>query len=185
MAAKASPPTGNGVPLGRQIREGWVRELRGNLSGAGTLLVTRLVQIPTRDLNQLRHALQSLDGSFYVVKNSLCRLTFRELGLGELERMLEGTCGVSPIRGDAASACKLLVQFSKDHEGFALQGGWMAGQVLGLQDLNSLASLPSREVLLGQVVWGVRAPLAGLVGSLQGVVQKLVGVVHSIVKKKG
>lgn len=183
MTAKAW--TGNGVPLGRQVREGWVRELKGALSGVDTVLVARLHQIPTRDLNQLRHSLRSMEGSFYVVKNSLCRLTFRELGLGDLERLLEGTCGVSPVRGDVASACKLLVQFSKEHEGFALQGGVMAGQLLGLQDLNSLARLPSREVLVSQVVASVRAPLAGLVGSLQGVVQKLVGIMHSIVKKKG
>ncbi len=172
------------IRLGRQVRESWVRDLKQDLEVAGMVVVARLAGVPAREINRLRQSLEAYDGSFHVVKNSLCRIVFRDLSREGLESMLRATCGVGSIRGDAAAACKLLVQFSKQHEGFVLQGAWMSGSILRAQELVSLATLPPRPVLIAQVIGGMRAPIAGLVRTLQGVHRHLVGVIHAILRKK-
>ena len=145
--------------LGQKVRAAWVRDLGNSLSKVETVVVARVEKVPTRDLNQLR---QSLNGSFYVVKNSLCRIAFREKGWADLEKSLEGTCAVSPIEGDVVAAAKLLVQFAKGHEGFVLQGGMLAGQAMDGRELKGLAALPSRKALLSRLAGVMQAPLRGL-----------------------
>lgn len=171
-------------PLGRQVRERWVRDLRQDLEKAEAVVVARMVGVPAGEVNKLRQSLAACDGSFHVIKNSLCKVAFRDLGWIGLDSMLQSTCGVGSIRGDAAAACKFFVQFAKQNEGFVLQGGWMSGSILRAPELTSLAKLPPRPVLIAQVLGGMKAPLTGLVGTLQGVQRQFVGVIHALLKKK-
>ena len=182
MSQTLASPAENPVRLGQQVRIGWVRELTGVLSQVETVVIAKIERVPARNINQLRRA---LGGSFYVVKNSLCRLAFRQRGWNELEKFLQGTCGVGAIQGDAAAACKLLVQFSKDHEGFVLQGGVLTGQILGVQELQALARLPAREVILSQLAGIVISPLHRLAFALQGPIRSLAMTLSAIGQKKG
>ena len=184
MTSPAVVSSDNGVTLGRKVREALIRDLKKNLSNVEGIVVTKMERVPTKDLNELRQALRNIEASFLVVKNSFARLVFKNLGWQEMDKLLKGSCGISPIRGDAAGTCKLLVKFAKDHEGFVLQGGLLEGQFLQIQDIASLARLPSREVLLARVAGGIQAPLAGLVGALEGIQRKLVGVIHAIFEKQ-
>ena len=170
--------------LGKRVRAGWVRDLKGSLSGIEVLLVARLDRIPARDMNHLRDSLKALQGDFLVVKNSLCRLAFRELGWAPLEKKLEGTCGVSPIRGELGAACKLLTTFSKDHEGFLLQGGILKGQLLESKDVLVLGKLPSREVLLAQLAGVVQSSLRNLAFLLQGPIRSLALTLGALRQKR-
>ena len=159
--------------LGQQVRVGLVRDLKQALSEVEVVFVAKVDRVPARELNQLRNSLKSLESDFMVVKNTLCRLTFRERGWLPLEKKLEGTCGVSPIRGDAALACKLLTAFSKDHEGFVLQGGIFNGQFLESKDVVALGKLPARPVLLSQLAGVMQMPIRNLAFLLQGPLRSL------------
>lgn len=167
--------------LGQQVRASWVRDLNQTLAGTDSVVVAKLEKVPTRDLNQLR---QSLDGSFYVVKNSLCRLAFRKKGWTDLEKALEGTCAVSPIRGDVAAAAKLLVQFAKDHQGFLLRGGMLTGQTLGAQELKSLAALPPKPVLLSMLAGILQSPMRNLAFVAGAPIRGLAIALAAVAKKK-
>ena len=167
--------------LGRQVRDSWMRELKGSLSDAEGVVVAKLDHVPTRDLNKLRH---SLEGSLYVVKNSLCRIAFREKGWTDLEKTLDGTCAISPVRGDVAALAKLLVQFQKDHDGFVLQGGFLTGQTLGAKELKSLAALPSRPVLLSQLAGVLQSPLRNLAFLMNAPIRQLALALAAVAKKK-
>ena len=167
--------------LGQNVRAAWVRELSNSLKDVDSVVIAKVEKVPTRDLNQLR---QSLNGSLYVVKNSLCRIAFREKGWTELEKALEGTCVISPIQGDVAAVAKTLVQFQKDHEGFALRGGTLAGQILEAKDLKSLAALPSRQVLLSQFAGILQAPLRNLAFLASAPIRQFALVLSAVAKKK-
>jgi len=169
------------VGLGRKVRTSWLRDLNHTLSEVDGVVVAKLDQVPTRDLNHLRH---SLDGSFTVVKNSLCRLAFREKGWADLEKVLEGTCAISPIRGDVAALAKLLVQFQKEHQGFVLQGGILTGQMLGAEELKTLAALPSRQALLSQLAGVVQSPLRSLAFVLNAPIRGLAIALAAVAQKK-
>lgn len=182
---KAAAPTGAAARLGRQVRTRWLQEMGKQLGAVDSLVVAQVGKVPTRDLNQLRQQLESKEGSFSVVKNALCRLAFREKGWADLEKMLQGTCGVSPIRGDAVAAAKLLVQFAKDHEGFVLKGGVMDGAVLTAQDLSALARLPTRQALLSQLAGVAVSPIRNLAMLLQGPIRRFALTLAALAQKKG
>ncbi len=167
--------------LGQKVRAAWVRDLNNSLSKVENVVVVKLEKVPTRDLNRLR---QSLNGSLYMVKNSLCRIAFREKGWADLEKSLEGTCAVSPIEGDVAAAAKLLVQFAKDHEGFVLQGGMLTGQAMDAKELKSLAALPSRQVLLSQLAGILQSPLRSLAFVANAPIRGLAIALSAVAKKK-
>jgi len=167
--------------VGRQLRASVLRQLSAVLAEADAVIVVKMERVPTRDLNQLRRSLQ---GGLTVAKNSLCRLAFRQRGWADLEGMLAGTCGVGTIRGDVAAASKQLVQFAKEHEGFALVGGVLGGQVLVAKDLQALARLPSREVLLSQLAEVLVSPLRNLAFVLQAPVRSLALLLSGVSKKK-
>ena len=169
------------VGLGRQVRESWMRDLNQTLSTAEGVVVAKLDRVPTRDLNKLRH---SLDGSFYVVKNSLCRIAFREKGWTDLEKTLDGTCGISPVRGDIAALAKLLVQFQKEHDGFMLQGGVLTGQTLGSKELKTLAALPSKPVLLSQLAGLLQSPMRNLAFLMNAPIRQLALTLAALAQKK-
>ncbi len=181
MSAVAEAKQEKPPRLGQQVRASWVRDLSQALSQVDTVVVAKMGRVPTRDLNQLR---RSLNGSFYVVKNSLCRIAFREKGWTDLEKVLEGTCAISPVEGDVAAVAKLLVQFAKDHEGFALQGGVLTGQMMGAKELKSLAALPSRQVLLSQLAGIAQAPMRGLAVVLSAPIRALAVVLAAVAKNK-
>lgn len=171
--------------LGRQVRVGWVRELDQALTEVGAVLVAKVEKVPTRDLNQLRRLLAPAESSFHMVKNSLCRIAFRNRGWDGLDLFLEGTCAIAPVRGDAAEVCKVLVQFSKDHEGFVLRGGRIGKDLLQAEELKVLAHLPPRQVLLGQVAAVFQAPIRSLVVALQAPIRSLALAWSAVIRKKG
>lgn len=181
---KAAAAEVGGTRLGRQVRTRWVQDLGKDLSAVDSLVVAQVEKVPTRELNQLRQQLAAQEGSFNVVKNALCRLVFRERGWTDLEGMLQGTCGITPIRGDAVAAAKLLVQFAKDHDGFVLKGGVMGGALLSAQDLSALAKLPTRPVLLSQLAGILQMPLRNLAMLLNGPIRQFALTLAALAQKK-
>ena len=100
-------------------------------------------------------------------------------GIGP-ERQLK----IGAIQGDVPAACKLLVQFSKEHEGFVLKGGVLTGQFLGAQDLQALARLPTREVMLSQLAGVLQSPLRRFAFALQGPIRFLAMILSAVGQKK-
>lgn len=184
-AAVTEPAEKKELRLGQQVRVSWVRDLDQALNQADAVLVAKVEKVPTRDLNQLRQQLGPLSSSFHMVKNSLCRISFRNQGWEGLDAFLTGTCAVTPIRGDAAAAAKLLVQFSKSHEGFVLQGGRIGKDLLKTQELKTLAQLPSRQVLLGQVAAMAQSPIRNFAVVLQAPLRALALAFSAVARKKG
>ena len=172
------------VTFGRQVKLSLARDLQKSLSDVDTLVVARMDKVTTRDLNKLRGSLKGMDSNFIVVKNTLGRITFREKGWTGLEGVFEGTCGISPVKGDLSAVCKLLSTFSKDHEGFTLRGGVLNGQVLDPKDLVSIGKLPSREVLLAQLAGIVQYPIRSLAFLLQAQIRAVAVVLDQVRQKK-
>jgi large subunit ribosomal protein L10 len=172
------------VRMGQKVRAGLARDLKSRLENLESLVVVKTEQVPAQDLNQLRRNLEASDSELTIVKNSLCRVVFKELGWDPLGSLLDGTCGVTSVKGDIVATCRTLAAFAKDHEGLVLQGGFLDGKPLSSQEVQTLSKLPSREVLLSKLVGGIQAPLSGLVSTLNGIYRKLVVVLGQITETK-
>ncbi len=172
------------IRLGSRVRSALYRDIQKAVDGVQAVVVTKCDKVPTRALNELRYSLRGIDSNFLVVKNSLTKIVFRENGWTDLDKAFEGTCGIAPVRGDMASACKLLVTFQKDHEGFLVQAGVLQGKYLRKQDLDVLAKLPSRQVLLSQLAGVLQSPVRNLAIVLQAPIRQLALILAAVKQKR-
>jgi large subunit ribosomal protein L10 len=118
----------------------------------------------------LRARLRDADARFRVVKNSLSERAADKAGLESIKPMLVGPTALTFVRGDAAAAAKALNDAAREMQLLDFKGGLLGGSVLSADDVRSIARLPSREVLYGQLVGTIAAPLTGLARGLNALV---------------
>jgi large subunit ribosomal protein L10 len=138
------------------------------------------------DVTRLRKLLRDEDITYRVIKNRLALIAVKNVGIHGLEEVLQGPTGLASSETDPIAAVRLLHEFAAQANGLPkVKGGFADGRVFKEDQVEALAQLPPREVLLGQVVSSVQSPLSGLVFCLGGLLQNLVLVLNEIAKKKG
>jgi large subunit ribosomal protein L10 len=119
---------------------------------------------------ELRARLREADATFRVVKNTLTERAADRAGAEALKAFLVGPTAMTFVNGDAALAAKALADFRRTSGLLVFKGGWMNGETLSPDQMDSIARLPSRDVLYGRLVGMVASPLTGLVTSLGGLI---------------
>lgn len=166
--------------LGQETRRRIVEKLTHTVSGAKAVFLCTLHKVPVSDVEILRRSLSTVSTELAVVKNSLGRRALTASGLNALEPLLEGTSLLGVSRADPVAASRVLVTFAKEHEGFTVRGAVVEGQTLPLGDIQALAELPPRQVLLAKLFGSMQAPIARFVGVLGGVPRQLVTAMEVI-----
>jgi large subunit ribosomal protein L10 len=118
----------------------------------------------------LRTRLRDADASFRIVKNTLTERAADQAGADGLKDLLEGPTAMTFVRGDAAAAAKALRDFRRATQLLEFKGGWMNGAALSPDEIDSIAQLPSRDVLYGRLVGMVASPLTGLAAAMGGLI---------------
>jgi large subunit ribosomal protein L10 len=138
-----------------------------------------------KELAELRGRLRAAETEFTVVKNTLARRAAAETGREPLLQYLEGPTGLAWVGGDPAVAAKALSGFAGEHpDALTIKGGLLEGADLPSADVARLATLPSREQLLGQLAGGIAAPLSGLAGTLNGLLGGLARTLAAVQAQK-
>ena len=136
-------------------------------------------------VTQLRKKLFSEQVSFRVVKNRLAKLAAAKAGVEGLLDALEGPTGLVCTEEDPIAPAKLLSDFAKETDGKPrIKLGILEGELFVEDQIQALAELPSREVLLAQIVPGLQSPVSGLVFTLAGILQSLVGTLQAVADQK-
>ena len=132
---------------------------------------------------ELRIALRANDSTFTVVKNTLTERAADQVGAEGLKGLLKGPTALTFVRGDAAAAAKALRDFRRSTQNTLLEfkGGWMDGQALSPEDVDAIAQLPSKEVLIGRLVGMIASPLTGLAVALNNLPAGLARQLQQIV----
>jgi len=144
-----------------------VTEVRERFEAADAALLTEYRGLNVKALADLRRQLRPAGGEYKVYKNTLVRFAARDLGADELEALLTGPTAITFVRGDAAAAAKTLRDYARTNQNLVVKGGLLGGKVLTAGDVQALADLPSRDVLLAQLAGAFQAPLVKLAGLLQ------------------
>lgn len=123
---------------------------------------TVLTEYRGLSVSQLRTLRRSLGAqtTYAVAKNTLTRLAAREAGYPELDEMLAGPTAVAFIGGDPVEAAKGLRDFTKDNPALVIKGGVLDGKTLTAAEINKLADLESREVLLARLAGALKAGMS-------------------------
>lgn len=160
-------------------KEQEVREITELLRSATVAILTDYRGLKVTDLQNLRSQLRPHGSNIRVVKNTLTAIAADEVGLTELRSILTGPTAIVTSESDPVAASKVVSDFARTSRILQIKAAVLEGQLIPASDVESLASLPPREVLLGRVVGGMQSPLYGLVSVLSGTIRSLAYVLQA------
>lgn len=149
-----------------------VAELSERLKNSVTGVVVCYEGINTEDDTKLRKELRENNIQYTVVKNTLLSRACDEIGLEDLKPVLEGTTALATSDSEYAAAARILCGYAKDHDNFKVKSAYLDGAVIDMDTITALAKLPTREVLLANVLGAFQAPIASFARAMQAVVDK-------------
>ena len=168
----------------REEKAAVIAEVRGKLEAADAAIVTEYRGMSVTALAQLRRELRNAGAEYKVYKNTLARFAVREAGLEALEEFLTGPTAIAFVKGDAAAAAKALREQAKTNPLLIVKGGVVGTTAMSKKDLDVLADLPSREVLLAQFAGALQAPLVKTAGLLQALPRNMAYGLKALVDQK-
>lgn len=169
--------------------EATVAALREVLADAKTFFVVDYQGLSAGDLGKLRASVRQAGGRLLVAKNTLINVVLKEQGIDGFDATLKGPTALVLVGEDPVGPAKALADFAKDHpkELPTAKGGLLQGGQVGAEALTKIATLPSRDQLLSELIGVLQAPMQQLVGVLEGPQRNLVSVItnYSEVLKEG
>ncbi len=171
----------------RDQKQQVVEELTQRLKSAETLLVADYRGLTMPQIDELRTRLLSSGARFTVVKNTLTRRAAEAAGADALLTLLEGPSAIAFLEagGDMVAAAKALADAARETRVLEIRGGVMQGRVMTAAEVESLATLPPEEVLRGQVLGAIVAPLSTFAALLNAPLQNLVGLIDARIEQLG
>lgn len=120
----------------------------------------------------LRKELREAGIDYSVVKNTLLGRAVAGTDLEEIKDVLEGTTAIAISKDDHTAAARILKKFADSHENFKIKAGYLDGKAISVETVDSLAKLPTRDVLLATVLGAFQAPMASFARAVQAIVDK-------------
>ena len=165
----------------RTEKEKQVNEIEEKIRGAKITIFSNFCGLNVREMEQLRQQFREANVEYKVYKNTLIQRAVK--GPQEITEFLREPTALT-FSDDISAPAKILVKFAKDKPALKIKGGLIEGQLMDKSAISSLATLPSREVLLTQFILGIQSPLRGLINVMNGSMVKLVMVLKAIEKNK-
>jgi large subunit ribosomal protein L10 len=171
----------------KEQKEQVVEELTARLKAAETLLVADYRGLTMPQIDALRTRLLESGARFTVVKNTLTRRAAEAAGTEALLTLLDGPSAIAFLEadGDMVAAAKALADAARETRVLEIRGGIMQGRAVTADEVESLAKLPPEDVLRGQVLGAIVAPLTTFAGLLNAPLQNLVGLIDARIEQLG
>lgn len=161
-----------------------VKEIESKLRDMTVGVLTEFRGLNVQQLDNLRNQLREQGGEYKIYKNTLLKRAVANIGLSGLEPYLEGPTAIALGKNDPTALAKAINNFAKEYKQLVVKGGVVEGKVFDAASIKSLATLPSRELLLAQVLGGMKAPISGLANVLSGPIRGLAVALKQISEQK-
>ncbi len=149
-----------------------VAQLAERIQGSVAGIIVDYKGITVEDDTKLRKELRESGVKYTVVKNTLIKRAAEKAGLNGIDDVLNGTSAIATSAEDYVAAARILQKFAEQHDNFKVKTGYLDNEVISLDKIQSLAKLPSREVLLANVLGAFQAPIASFARAVQAIVDK-------------
>lgn len=169
--------------MNREEKSAAIQEIAAEIEASEAIFAVDYRGISVPQAAELRSKLREADASFRIVKNRLTKIAADQAGEERLAELLQGPTALTFVRGDTAQAAKAITTFNKEHDVLTYKGGFMEATSLDEVAFKSIAKLPGREVLNGQLAGVVASPLTGLVRGLGSMIQGLALQLGQIAEK--
>jgi large subunit ribosomal protein L10 len=161
-----------------------VKNLEDLFKNANALVMAEYRGLSVSQQTKLRRELKKAGASFNVVKMTLAKRAAENIGLESLSEHFTGPTGITVIESDPVEAAKVLKNFAKDNEAFVVKGGLMNSEPLTVDQINVLANIEPRDVLLAKIAGGFNAPLVKLAMGTKAIINKAGYAFSALLEKK-
>jgi large subunit ribosomal protein L10 len=161
-----------------------IDEIRSKLDAADAAVLTEYRGLSVTDLAALRATLRPASTEYKVFKNTLARRAAEDTGLAEIVPLLAGPVAIAFVSGDAVLAAKALRDFARTNPSLVLKGGLLNERVLTAGDIEALADVAPREVLLARLAGGFQAPLVKAAGLFQAFTRNMAYGIKALVDQR-
>ena len=173
------------MALSKESKKKIIKDIIEKLRESKGIVLTDYKGMNVSQINSIREGLKEKNVQFRIVKNSLVERASEELNIKGITKDLVGCTAITFSDEDAVTPARLLKEiFKKNKIELRVKSGLVEGNILGPEQIMQIASLPSKEVLIAQVVTGIKSPLYSLVFILQSPLRGLVYTLETIRKKK-
>jgi large subunit ribosomal protein L10 len=160
-----------------------VAEIAERFRDSTATLVTEYRGLTVADLAQLRRSLAG-SATYSVAKNTLIKRAASAAGIEGLDELFVGPTAIAFVRGEAVDAAKSIKNFAKDNKALVIKGGYMDGHPLTVAEVERIADLESREVLLAQMAGAMKANLAKAAGLFNAPASQVARLAAALEEKK-
>lgn len=161
-----------------------VEEIKEKIDRAQSVVLVDYRGLNVDQLTELRSEYRKAGVEYKVYKNTMMRFAFKDAGLEEFNEYLKGPSAIAFGYDDPVQVAKITSKFAKENDKLEIKAGIVDGKIIDIDGVNNLASLPSREVLIAQVLGGLNSPIQGFANVLQGTIRGLATVLNAIAEKQ-
>jgi large subunit ribosomal protein L10 len=155
-----------------EAKQAAVAEIAAKISGSVAGVIVDYSGTSVADDTVLRKELREAGIEYTVIKNTLLKRAIAGTELEEISSVLEGTTAIAISKDDHTAAARILGKFADAHDNFKIKAGYLDGKAIDVATVESLAKLPTRDVLLATVLGAFQAPMASFARAVQAIVDK-------------
>ncbi|HPB80987.1 MAG TPA: 50S ribosomal protein L10 [Spirochaetota bacterium] len=168
----------------KQYKIDEVKSLEEKLQAKKNIILTNYTGIKVKDLSELRNKLREVGADYKVVKNNLFKIALKNNGYEALDEHLKGPVAVAFTAEDITSTAKVLKEFKKEQAAFSFFAGVMDDVIYDAGGVTRLADLPSKEVLLSQVLSLINGPGSGIAMGMNQIMASLARGIKAVAEQK-
>jgi len=167
-----------------EAKQAAVAQLKDELSNAKATIVADYRGLTVSDISAVRRTLRAEGISYRVVKNRLAKIAAQEAGNGELNELLVGPSALAMGSGDEVVLARTFLDAIRPFRTVAVRGAVLNGKRVDADSVTRLATLPGREVLLGQLAGGIASPLSSMASLLAAPLRNLGYALQQVADQK-
>jgi large subunit ribosomal protein L10 len=161
-----------------------VEKLSEKLKEAKSFVLADYRGLTVEQDTRMRKAMREAGIEYIVIKNSIARFAVKENGYDQLDEFLKGPTSIAISMQDPVTPSKIMSKYAKEFNKLDIKAGVVEGNVVSVDTIKSIASLPSREELVAKVLGGLAGPLYGIVSVLNANIRGLAVALNAIAEKK-
>ena len=155
-----------------ELKQPIVQEIAAQIDGAQSVVVVDYRGLTVSEDTQLRKELREAGVAYKVYKNTLMNFAFKGTDFEALAPVLEGPSAIAISKEDATAPARVLAEFAKKADKLELKGGVVEGTYYDAAGIGVIASIPSRDVLLGRLLGSMQSPIANFARVIKQIAEK-------------
>ncbi len=170
--------------MSKQKKAQIIDRLQEAFSKCSVGILTNYRGLSAPEITTLRRRLRESGTEYKVVKNTLARFAVERAGRGDLVSSFEGPVAIAFGYGDITEPARILADYIRTSKAsLSIEGGFLGNRLLTEEDVMTLSTLPSRELLIARVVGGMQSPISALAGCLVTPLRQIMGVLQARIQQ--